>query len=379
MSTEEELLEACRLAPGDDAPRLVWADAVGGERGELVVIQCDLARGGLPPAAVVARRDRERALLLEHGPAWAGIDRVESDLPLRFEYRRGFIEAMQIDGRMFVRREAWRRTPLLSCLQVDLSVRSGDPLDDLAALLELLARPGGPRPSALELGSLWSIDRRGLTDDAVRLLVEEGALARLSALGISRGLTDAGAHALLAAGGLEHLERLRLNVSGLSEGVIRTLLASMPRLRWLHLVATDLAPIAAALPPVTELGLSHLSDASVAALGASRAAATVETLHAPATFPSVAWLRAFPRLRELVLAGRLSAQLRPEDLAAAAPSLRRLHLTPLAPLSAPLVFARVLGPQLEELTGRLAGDLDELRACVPGGAVWHGKQGEPFL
>jgi hypothetical protein len=43
MSVEDDLLEACRLAPDDDAPCLVWADAVGGERGELIVIQCDLA------------------------------------------------------------------------------------------------------------------------------------------------------------------------------------------------------------------------------------------------------------------------------------------------------------------------------------------------
>jgi uncharacterized protein (TIGR02996 family) len=46
----ESLREACAASPEDDEPRLVWADAVGGERGELVVIQCDLARGGLAPA-----------------------------------------------------------------------------------------------------------------------------------------------------------------------------------------------------------------------------------------------------------------------------------------------------------------------------------------
>ncbi len=38
------MLAQCVADPDDDEPRLVWADAVGGERGELVVLQCDLAR-----------------------------------------------------------------------------------------------------------------------------------------------------------------------------------------------------------------------------------------------------------------------------------------------------------------------------------------------
>ncbi|MDQ3368076.1 MAG: hypothetical protein M3680_21840, partial [Myxococcota bacterium] len=66
------VLAQCAGAPDDDAPRLVWADLIGGERGELVVLQCDLARGGLPPAGVAARRARERELLAAHGAAWAG-------------------------------------------------------------------------------------------------------------------------------------------------------------------------------------------------------------------------------------------------------------------------------------------------------------------
>jgi uncharacterized protein (TIGR02996 family) len=63
---------ACAANPNDDGPRLVWADAVGGERGELVVIQCDLARGELTPAESRARRSRERELLDRNAVAWAG-------------------------------------------------------------------------------------------------------------------------------------------------------------------------------------------------------------------------------------------------------------------------------------------------------------------
>ncbi|MBA3499354.1 MAG: hypothetical protein H0T65_03220, partial [Deltaproteobacteria bacterium] len=53
-----EILAECAANPDDDAPRLVWADLVGGERGELVVIQCDLARGGLTAAEARVRRQR---------------------------------------------------------------------------------------------------------------------------------------------------------------------------------------------------------------------------------------------------------------------------------------------------------------------------------
>jgi hypothetical protein len=46
MTAVDALLEACRVAPDGDAPRLVWADAVGGERGGLVVIAGPLDLAG---------------------------------------------------------------------------------------------------------------------------------------------------------------------------------------------------------------------------------------------------------------------------------------------------------------------------------------------
>lgn len=74
--------------PDEDAPRLVWADLVGGERGELVVIQCDLARGGLSPPEARARRVRERELLEANAVAWS-----DGIVAKRWAFRRGFIEA----------------------------------------------------------------------------------------------------------------------------------------------------------------------------------------------------------------------------------------------------------------------------------------------
>jgi len=87
------VLAECAANPDDDAPRLVWADLVGGERGELVVLQCDLARGGLTPQETARRRRRERELLELHAVEWAGtLTRVAS----RWSFRRGFIEAARV-------------------------------------------------------------------------------------------------------------------------------------------------------------------------------------------------------------------------------------------------------------------------------------------
>lgn len=57
----DSLLRAIVDAPDDDAPRLVWADREGGDRGELVVLQCMLARraGTRPERVRMAARVRE--------------------------------------------------------------------------------------------------------------------------------------------------------------------------------------------------------------------------------------------------------------------------------------------------------------------------------
>lgn len=80
----DALLDAILAAPDDDAPRLVWADREGGERGELVVVQCALAKP-------LERADRDRLQarekeLLARFPLLSG-----------FEFRRGFVEHLTIE------------------------------------------------------------------------------------------------------------------------------------------------------------------------------------------------------------------------------------------------------------------------------------------
>lgn len=89
----EQLFADCVAAPDDDGPRLVWADAVGGERGELVVLQCDLARGRLSSTERATRKQRERELLDRHAVAWAGEAAHIAD---RWSFWRGFVETASL-------------------------------------------------------------------------------------------------------------------------------------------------------------------------------------------------------------------------------------------------------------------------------------------
>ena len=72
-----QLLDRIREAPADDAPRLVFADWIAErepERGEIICVQCALARLPLDAPERPGLEDREHALLSAHGRRWtAGI------------------------------------------------------------------------------------------------------------------------------------------------------------------------------------------------------------------------------------------------------------------------------------------------------------------
>jgi len=92
---EQRLLDAIRDAPDDDGPRLAYADALtqrGDPRGELIVVQCQLAA---LPAADDPRRPalarREHALLRKHGRGWRRVPYVDAPV-----MRRGFVEEVRV-------------------------------------------------------------------------------------------------------------------------------------------------------------------------------------------------------------------------------------------------------------------------------------------
>jgi uncharacterized protein (TIGR02996 family) len=96
-----ELVEAIVASPDDDAPRRVYADALlesGEPQGELIHIQCDLARGGMARGDAVARRRRERELLAAHGARWTDGLRGLAQYPI---FRRGFVDEVVTDPERF--------------------------------------------------------------------------------------------------------------------------------------------------------------------------------------------------------------------------------------------------------------------------------------
>jgi uncharacterized protein (TIGR02996 family) len=87
MSSLERLLEAIYDAPDDDAPRLVYADALlerGDPRGEFIVRQC--------------RGDAATDLLEEHGDRWLG---ELVDLLVESTFERGFLAKATISDEAF--------------------------------------------------------------------------------------------------------------------------------------------------------------------------------------------------------------------------------------------------------------------------------------
>jgi hypothetical protein len=200
-----DLLAACLAAPDDDAPRFAWANAVGGPRGELVAVQCALARGELPRDIAVNRRRRETELLREHGDTWAGLG------DLGYVFRRGFVESLRVDAADFASRgeELLRAAPLLTRLQLD-------GLDD-APDEEIVRRLDGV------LDSPWFSRIQRLR------MVEVGRWVETESDFHPRDYQSAGSvvlRRLVEKGGLRNLRGLELPRCGLSGSELRVLTAS---------------------------------------------------------------------------------------------------------------------------------------------------------
>src|SRR5262245_43999442 len=99
FDAESGLLQAILDEPYDDAVRLVYADHLeerGDPRGEFIRIQLKLARGGDGEdwAALAAR---EKTLLDRHFDDWAPGVRPFLSHRVSIQFRRGFLEEVEID------------------------------------------------------------------------------------------------------------------------------------------------------------------------------------------------------------------------------------------------------------------------------------------
>jgi uncharacterized protein (TIGR02996 family) len=98
---ELELLAAIAADPADDAPRLVYADLLadrGDPRGELIQVQCRLARAAGETGETRRWRAAERQLIEAHGAAWtaSAIEVAhDSSSTATATLRRGFVEAIR--------------------------------------------------------------------------------------------------------------------------------------------------------------------------------------------------------------------------------------------------------------------------------------------
>jgi uncharacterized protein (TIGR02996 family) len=236
----------------DDAPRLVYADALaerGDPRGELIHVQCALAKTP-PGAAADGLRARERELLLAHEREW--IADLEP-LPVRpigpsWTFGRGFVEVVELPFRAEPGRlsELAERTPL----------RGIDLVDDVMGLRCLIQCP--------EVRDLREIAIRGAPNqDAPVELAVLGRFSSLRKLTIDRCGNEAWLQPLAELPNLGAVESLTLVALGLKTGLL-PLVRQMPRLTELRLGGNarlaELPRILALPLELTELDLGAVGE-----------------------------------------------------------------------------------------------------------------------
>jgi hypothetical protein len=359
MSRADRLLAECVAVPTDDAPRLVWADAVDGERGELVALQC--GRDALPRDELAVRNRRERALLAAHAMEWSGLEQIAT----RVRFRRGFVDAIEITADAFIAhgRAIVEAAPLLTAITVTsvhptYTTREGM-AEAVAKLERVIESPAFPQIRALALVDRIIEHDYPWADNAARVLARTGALAQLTALGMPYGLRAAGV-AALADGGPKRLERVWLRPTALRTDAWIQLGRHAPRLTELDLNANylDFTALAHGFSNVRSLVLRDLHAGALVGLAHSELARSLERL---AIEPSqrdrhldpdvVRQLVRFPALRELELRG--FAELHAEAMTVLAdhalPALRVLR-----------VASWGAGPALANVVARYAPQLELL-------------------
>ena len=216
---ERELLAAIRAAPSDDAPRLVYADwllsqpsLADRERGELVHVQCALARV-TDAEQRRAIRARERELLATHPPPSLGQVRLE------LGWTRGFLEHCRGELEELARHAttAFDLAPMLGLLEL---VVSGWAVNQ--ALVGRLATVGR-MAQIRELSVVPAAGPRNGIADAVLVHVVP-AMTSLRRLRLGPlGITLAGLQSLLGARACAQLAVLDLSGNAITVELARAL------------------------------------------------------------------------------------------------------------------------------------------------------------
>ncbi|MFO0848120.1 MAG: TIGR02996 domain-containing protein [Gemmataceae bacterium] len=241
-SEERTLLAAVAAAPGDDVPRLVYADWLDEhgrpERAEFIRVQCELARLETAPRAVQERHAdlyrREAALRAGHAAERAAGLTGLPDAPFAVVWDRGFVAELTLHLRQFrqideaiaslLPRPRVTVTHIAADLAAFLASRhlncvtgmlvADQAIDTVEFNGGVLLEVAQYLPAAMVgLGRVDTLDlsQCRIADTTLDLIFPDGAFAALEDLDLSENwLTDAGVIALLNAGILRRLRRLNL-------------------------------------------------------------------------------------------------------------------------------------------------------------------------
>jgi len=224
MTDADAFLERIIAHPDEDWPRLVyadWLDESGDPRGLFIRVQCALAHLAPDDPRRFELAQREETLLDAHYPAWTEPFR---GLASGLEFRRGFVEVVNIEARVFllraadlVRLTAIRHVRLLDVGSSLNAIATSPHLSGLSGLTlfaqhlgdtvaqTLAESPFLSRLTTLELG------RNRITDVGVKAIAESECFGQLASLDLGDNhVTDLGAQTLAACVTMETLRRLDL-------------------------------------------------------------------------------------------------------------------------------------------------------------------------
>ena len=204
MAETNDLLHAVLAAPDDDAPRLVYADALmdqNASRGELIALQIRLVREQLAPDERLTLASATRELVREHEARF--LSRYRS-LDAGCVFRRGFIEQLTAPASALLGSDDFGR------LMAEEPVRELVLLAVRDATIEELARS----PLFRRLTAL--ICRGELSTVGAGALAASPQLAQLSLLDLAGTRIGAGGCAALA--GAERLAPAVLALNGTDAG-----------------------------------------------------------------------------------------------------------------------------------------------------------------
>ncbi|VTS08228.1 Leucine-rich repeat-containing protein typical subtype OS=Herpetosiphon aurantiacus (strain ATCC 23779 / DSM 785) GN=Haur_4051 PE=4 SV=1: LRR_6: LRR_6: LRR_6: LRR_6: LRR_6: LRR_6: LRR_6 [Tuwongella immobilis] len=232
----------------EDAPRLIFADFLDERhdpRGELIRVQCALARMAADDRRRKKLRQRESELLHQYAADWLHpLKGIVSDA----QFRRGLLESVSMSGRdFFDHGEILRQIPSLRRLRLyDAASWMGRILQrqELSQLreLDLCGNDLGngtmtllARAPFLERLEILDLSVNSLTSEGVRQLMQADWVARLTELHLNDNgrIADAGVDALARNPRLRRLHTLDLSGNDLSDGAVR-MLSESPHLKRLN-------------------------------------------------------------------------------------------------------------------------------------------------